>query len=237
MLNVLMISNNLTFVKYVINNISEIKIHRFSSTVREALSILENDFVDLILLNLPDNNILKFLEAIEHKLDKKYLDSIIVVLNKASLASKINSNPYVYSFITKDNYNKLTEIISSFLSLHSNNKNDDIIVRTKIMNELQYLGYNLSYVGTKYIFDVIYIMNRDYSNSIPNIKQNIYPILFEKYNKSYNNIKANMSKATEIMYYECDEEKLSNYLNVSGIHEKPRPTDIINTVLSKIHLD
>lgn len=224
MIKTLLVSKNLNFVKYVINNVSNIELHNFSTDIDEALTILDVEQIDLVLLNLSQENTYKFFRCLNNK---NYLNSIIVVSNSLILKEKLKNNPYLHDFI----YNKelLFETINSFPI-----KQSDDIIRAKIDTELQYLGYRPSYVGTKYISDIIFIMNQYYPMHGQNIKKDIYPILFEKYNKSYSNIKSNISNATEMMYYECDEEKLTAYLNRPAHYSKPKPTDIISTVLNKI---
>lgn len=50
-----------------------------------------------------------------------------------------------------------------------------------IKEELNYLGYNPKYYGTKYLEEVIYIL---YNNeNINNLQKEVYPIIARKYNK------------------------------------------------------
>lgn len=53
-----------------------------------------------------------------------------------------------------------------------------------------------------------------------------------KYNKSINSI-TSISQTTSIMYYEIDENYLSDYFGYKIIN-KPKPKDIMITVLQKI---
>lgn len=227
MLNVLIVCNNLKFVKYIINNMSNINIHKIATSIDEALFILKSEQIDLILINSSKDNILNLLNILELEHNKKYLNSIITISKNVN---SFNNNPYIYSSHFLNDTDSLLEVVRSYIFSCSN----DDFVRTKIINELQYLGYNTSYVGTRYISDIIYIMHNDYPVHNYNIKKNIYPILYKKYHKSYSNIKSNMSKATEIMYYECDENRLKDYLNLPTLYSKPRSIDIIHTVLNKI---
>lgn len=227
MLNVLIVCNNLNFVKYIINNISNINIHKIETSIDEALFTLKSEQIDLILINSSKDDILTLLNTLEIEHNDKYLNSIIAVSEDIQC---FNNNPYIYSSNSLNDKVSLLEIIRSYLFSFSN----DDIVRAQIINELQYLGYNTSYVGTRYISDIIYLMHNDYPVHNYNIKKNIYPILYKKYHKSYSNIKSNMSKATEIMYYECDENRLKDYLNLPVLYSKPRSIDIIHTVLNKI---
>ena len=66
-----------------------------------------------------------------------------------------------------------------------------------------------------------------------NLNNEIYPILAQKYNKTVNTIKCNIIKATDSMYYDCDETLLKNYFHFYTDY-KPRPKLVIYTVLNKI---
>lgn len=117
---------------------------------------------------------------------------------------------------------------------YENKKNNDFLLKNEIINELEYLGYNISHVGTRYMQDIIYIMIKQNFDITCNIKKDIYPFLYQKYQKSYNNIKANINRATEIMYYECNEDKLKKYFNNICIIEKPTPKYVINSISNKV---
>ena len=65
------------------------------------------------------------------------------------------------------------------------------------------------------------------------MNKEIYPIISKKYNKTINTIKVDIFKSTYIMYYDVDENILSNYFGY-GILKKPKIKDIIYKVLQKI---
>ena len=68
---------------------------------------------------------------------------------------------------------------------------------------------------------------------IYNLKKQIYPKVSKKYNKTINSIKTNILRSTDMMYYACDEDALSDFLGYD-IVEKPRIKDIINKVIENI---
>ena len=148
--------------------------------------------------------------------------------------SSDDGNPFVYTSINKiEIFDRLEEILSIYSILNNKEIYNDLI-KSKITKELEYLGYNLSYVGSAYLHDIIYIIIKQNLSTNFNLKKDIYPFLYEKYKKSYNNIKSNINKATEIMYYECDENRLKEYFNVSSIIEKPKPKYVIAYIVKKI---
>lgn len=228
MINTLIISNNLIFIKNIINNLPNINIYKICTNFDEALEILNIASVNLVLINFLDEDISSSLDSIKSSDIIHFLDYIFILTDDLSLGPFPRHGCIRYF----RNYNTLFRMIDSYISI----KKKDDIIRIRISNELEYLGYNFSYVGTKYIAEIIYILNSKHIYSNFSLKKDVYPILLKKYRKSYNNIKSNIGRATEIMYYECDENKLKNYLNLPIVYLKPTPTDIINTILNKIRV-
>lgn len=236
MIEILVIDDNLCFVKTLINNTKKVKISGIATTYKEAIENINNKNFDLILLdlNLIESNGIEVLQYLENIGNRKYLNSIIVISSYPDMILKIRGNPFVYTSINKiEIFDRLEEILSIYSILNNKEIYNDLI-KSKITKELEYLGYNLSYVGSAYLHDIIYIIIKQNLSTNFNLKKDIYPFLYEKYKKSYNNIKSNINKATEIMYYECDENRLKEYFNVSSIIEKPKPKYVIAYIVKKI---
>ena len=98
------------------------------------------------------------------------------------------------------------------------------------------MGYNLSYCGTKYLIDSIYYAYKEGEFFDGNLTRKIYPIVARKYSKTCNNIKCNITRATDMMFYECEETKLLKYLKFQVI-SKPGTKLIIEAILNKINLE
>ena len=117
------------------------------------------------------------------------------------------------------------------------NKNNDKTlekgIKNKIKVELKKIEFTLSYNGTMYLIDIIYILYtlKVYHNF--NLEKDIYPILVEKYETSSNNIKNNIENAIEKMFFDCDEEILEDYIDDYD-YSKPKPKMIIRAVLKRI---
>ena len=84
----------------------------------------------------------------------------------------------------------------------TNNISDETIynIRRKIVLKLIELGYNLKYKGTFYLIDAIeYCYTNNKSDTLNNLEKNVYMHVAKKYNKSLNNIKTNIIKATQMI--------------------------------------
>lgn len=103
-----------------------------------------------------------------------------------------------------------------------------------IIKDMLNLGFNFKYMGTKYIEEIIkYLVNSKDRNMMMNLEKNVYINLAKKYNTSINNIKVNMSKATDIAYTVQKESIIQNYFKTSV---KMTPKMVITTIINKNNL-
>ena len=120
--------------------------------------------------------------------------------------------------------------INKILKLNTNTKYD----KKFIFEELKFLGYNPAYYGTKYLVECIYYIYKNYGIYDENSIAEVYPIIAKKYNKTINNIKCNITRATSMMFCECEEEKLKEYLGMCTL-PKTGSRVIIQTIINKLH--
>lgn len=123
-------------------------------------------------------------------------------------------------------------IVETIYKFDSDKKNETTI-KKKICEELKKLKYNFSYIGTKYLVEVIYILyilNKKYTC---NFEKEIYPSIAEIYETSSNNIKCSIAYATDKMFYDCDENFLEKYIG-EFYYSKPGPKTISFAVIKKI---
>ncbi len=237
MLNVLLIEENINYGTKLINLLaSTSKLFRLAGIVnnlKDLKYILNHQKVELILFDMKvldfENQIYRYL------LNNVNKQSIILILEKVDL-----KNLPMVKYIKKNNdIDKVIKTIdllllkqNSFILDYPNNLNETII-KSKIKKELINIGYNLEYLGTKYIIESIYILYslKDYYDN--NLNRDIYSIIAKKYGRNINNIKCNIGNATNIMYFENKEEKLKRYFGKKNF-SKPSPRKVIFTVLNKI---
>lgn len=235
MLNVLIVEDNVQESKQIINYISqnnkELKLYCMAYNYKEAIKTIKDGNIDIILLDLglPDisgNEIIEYI--IENKLEK-YYNSILIISGRIDLISSIPKNHYVFSYITKpyslDNIQKKLESIIKY-------KNQKNIIK-KINTELNKLHYNFSYNGTRYLAETILEIYNRKNENIGNLNKNIYPIIALKHKKTVNTICGNIKQATNLMYFDCDEETLKKYFNYSHC-TKPKVKEVIFAILNNI---
>ena len=106
-------------------------------------------------------------------------------------------------------------------------------IREIIINELVYLGYDLSLFGTRYLLEGLYIIiNKDLIDSI-NLKSEIYPIIAKKYNTTENNIKCSINYANTIMYWHCSKSKFESDFKVFD-NTRPSTKKILYSIISNV---
>lgn len=106
-------------------------------------------------------------------------------------------------------------------------------IKNKIIQELTYIGYDISLIGTQYLAEIIFIIYNKSMIETLNLEKNVYPILAKQYNKKTNNIRCNINYATDIMYNRSNTKFLMKYFNFY-INIKPSIKQVIYTVLNKI---
>lgn len=245
MINVLLVENDMNYGKNLINKLArknkEFRLCGLTNNIKDTISILNNIEIDIILINLALSECKKIINLLGMK---KCENLVILILNEKNEINIINNGlkRRLNNYIIKSNdIGKDTDIIDSLFILKSEihlskkSKIKEMKIKSKINEELKYLGYNLEYLGSKYLSEAIYILyiTKNYQNC--NLERDIYPIIAKKNGKSINNIKCNIKNATNIMYYENEEEKIIEYLKDYNII-KPQPKKIILTILNRINL-
>lgn len=234
MINILIASNNINFAVELMNNFNKsnhyAKVHNITKTVDETLEILNNfNNIDIILMdyNLYVSND-KVFQKIRNK--NKYESSCILMTNEETINNEVNDN-MIYS-VTNNLQENIKDIFEKLLNHKYKIKKIDNL-KSKIINELTYLGYDFSYKGTHYLIKAIEYIAINSHKDIDNLERDVYPILSTLYNNSIHNIKCNINRANNIMYCECEMEKLQKYFSFH-IDSKPKIKTVINTIINKI---
>lgn len=228
MVNLLIIDRNLNNIKNIINNVisknKNIKISRIVDCNKELDEKIENFDVMLVNTNLDIEKIFKQIGN-----DEKFYNSILVVTPNFRNVEKIIGSKFIYDYIIDGtNYEEIGYKINKMIE-----SKDIESKRKKIIDELKHIGYNLEYVGTNYLVDTILELYENRENMLDNLQREIYPLIAKKYNKSIHNVKCNINRATECMYYACESERLKKYF---GFYDDSKPTAkvVMFTVLNKI---
>ena len=236
MLSVLIVEDNVHFVKNIINCISSndlnLKFDSIAYSGNEAYKLIKHQTFDLILLDLKLNGMsgVELVKKIQKEKLVKYKRSIIVMSSEYELISQINNSQYVFTCLLKPfSFNTLTKSIQQCVINKTLNSN----IKSYIRDELQKLNFNPSYNGTKYLEEVIYQVYLRGDIHVDNLSSNIYPLIATKYNKSDRTIYGDIKQSINSMFYDCNESLLKSYFNYSFI-VKPKPKEIITTILSKI---
>lgn len=236
MVNVLIADDNINFSKNLVNyvniNNNNIRIYAIATDGKEALEIINNtNNIDVIILDLkmPQYSGKEVLEKIKNK--KRYEKSIIIISGENNLIQELENFELIHSVINKGTsiqeiIYKINEIIEQKEKIKK-----EKIIKTKIINELQYLGYNVTYKGTRYLEMAVeqVMKNKNYSS----LEKEIYPVISKKCGQSVHNIKCNINRANNIMYCECEMERMKEYFGFIK-DTKPKIRVIIDTIINKI---
>lgn len=240
MINLLIIEENLieayTLTNFICEQIPYIRLYNIASTGKEAINIIKEEIVDIIILDLElsDMSGIEVIDYISKNHIEKYKNSIIIFTSEMQLLRKVYQNEYVFNYCTKTNsVNYIISIINELIVQKKEVQYYNFI-KEQIKAELEMLHFKFSYTGTKYLYDIIYECFKQKKLYDINLKKEIYPVISKRYGRTINTIKSNIFQAISIMYCEIDINLLSNYLGYEII-EKPKAKDIINSVLKKIY--
>lgn len=236
MINMLVVEDDISqlinLTNCITKSIPEIRLHSLVTTGGQALEIINAETIDLIILdlNLPDYSGIDILNKITSEYKDKYNGSVIIVSGDNKLINKIHNFSCIYSCIHKPySNNKILDTVNSLINV-KNSEIEGNKIKEKIILELKKLNYNFSYNGTKYLIDSIYeayIIGDMYNL---NLTRDIYTIIAKKYNKSTNNIKCNITQATNTMYYDCEGRIIEKYFYTV----KPTVKEVILFILNRL---
>lgn len=236
MVNMLIANKDIFKLKDLVNKVTSnknIRIVKIATEAEETFNVLNNNEIDVALveLDLLTMTEIDILKKLEEKGKSKYKDSIIIVAKDFRGVQNIIGNEMIYDYILEGtNDNEMIYKINRMIK-----EKDVEESRRRITQELKYLGYNIEYVGTNYLIETILQIYINREEMLDNLQQEVYPIVSRIYNKSVHNIKCNINRATECMYYECDSARLKKYF---GFYDDTKPTakTVMFTVLNKINL-
>lgn len=227
MYNVIILEKNFQKIEKIINIVSIeknfIRILNVASNYKSFVEYLIEYDYDIIIVNESFvNNVIDFLKEKELF---RYKNSVIVLCENKTCS--ITSDIFLFEnvfFISKLE-NTLIRII--------NYKNGTNMIKEKIQSELKCLSFNYSYVGTRYIEDIIFEIYKmkDYFNG--NLKKEIYPIIARRYNKSIDSIYGAVKLSTKNMLLDCKEDTITKYFNYNNFII-PKIKEIIIVVLNKL---
>lgn len=234
MVNIIIVDKNINtgihLMNYLNSKRENIRVCALLKDSEIAIKMLnEKENIDIVLVN---NNIAQeVLSNIKDK--KKYKKSCIIFQAEKPNTNSMSKSSLVYTTIYKDKklfeiYNRINELIEE-----KENSKPDKALKGRITEELQYLGFNFSRKGTKYLIETINYMAINYDKYLENLERDVYPEISKMCKDTVLNVKYNIIRANNAMYYECEEEKLKEYFHFDS-DIKPKVKTVINTVINNV---
>lgn len=191
MIKVLIVENDFEYIKNILNKIlyklDEINVKFIATTIKDALDIIWNNNIDLILLdfNLLDGKGIEVLKKIKNNNSLKKPD-IIVMSEEVEQINGLKKEKDIYAIINKlQNEDYIYNVIKQYiwkLKYIENNKN----IRETIIFYLKNMGFNFKYKGTIYIFEAIeYIYKCNNMDLLDNLEKNVYKYIALKNKKKH----------------------------------------------------
>ena len=201
----------------------------------EAINGFNLAKIDIFLLDLDnkEGNQFKLIEYLTEKNLRKHRKSIAAITQNFEKADELKNNPFIYqTFLKPVGMREVFECLEELAGKRMQYR-DEQIIKERIQKQLEILSFNFSYNGTKFLSDVIYEIYTNKNKFHDNLTKDIYPIIADRYGKTVNTIKCDITQATKVMYYDCREEVVMKYFNYK-MPIKPRVKEVIFTILNKI---
>lgn len=238
MLNVFIADDNINYainlMNYINNKNDETRVCNIAKNGKEVLEILNSENnIDVILLDykMLNYNGEQILERIVNKL--KYIDSIVIISGELEPVENMEKSEMIHSIIYKTtDLEKTIERINQFFEYKESMKKAKLL-RNKIINELLYLGYDISHKGTQYLIKTINYIATNPNKNVKKLEKEIYPKIADIYNDSVHNIKCRINSATNAMYCNCEVNRLKSYFKFET-DTKPKIKTIINIIMENI---
>ncbi len=192
-----------------------------------------NEKIDIVILDLKLEGMsgVDVIKYIESKEIEKYRKSIIIISGEYNMIKDINTSIYVHKIFVKPfNLEYLDKTIKGIIY---EKKYDKEMIK-KIQRESELLNFNFTHEGSKYLLECIYQAYNLENIDDMNLSKSIYPKLAKKYKKTPNTIYGDIKQAINSMFNNCPKKVLINYFNFNCLI-KPRPKEIIYTILNKIN--
>lgn len=210
----LFVSKDMLSLKQLVNSTvsqcNEIYVKYIANTKSEMLEILSRHYVDLLILDIRD------FDFTLNELIKK-INFLIICQTK--LLIKLVNESYQKVQIEE---NKIESVCNLLKEIIKNNRIANCNIKNNILLELTNMGYNLKHIGTYYVLEAIMLIYEANSwDKLDNLQKNIYTVIAKNHNKSLNNIKTNIIKATNLKSRK------------SGMALEYTPKEVITHILTK----
>ena len=222
-MDIIIVDRDLNYSRKLMTKISELfkdyRVIFISNDEEEFKEFIKSNFFDIVIMEKYFTD--KCPEIFNYKAQK-----ICIFDSDYKLSSKFISVRRTSEKVLQNNLAKIL--------LTSSTKNTDI--RKAIKKELDYLGYNSSLSGTKYLEDAINLIYLKNCNR--NLEREVYQQLSKKYKKSSHNIKVNIHNSTNAVIDTYGYEKILKYLDIDcnyGIGTKAIICAVLNKIQKKIN--
>lgn len=165
MIRTLIADDNLQYSKSIINSvvskISETKVDCITTDGIETIEAISKNSFDLVLLDLqmPKINGIEIIEEIK-KLNMIKTPKVIIITGDLSLAQYASINGIVCDVILKpESVDSIYEKILRVVNKIRYETNYDLVKR-KVIEDLQKIGYNFKHKGSRYIIEAIMYVYR-----------------------------------------------------------------------------
>lgn len=205
-INIILVDNDVGGIKETINS----AINTIDMNVKTFIATSKEEIVELV---------------------SKYEIDFIILNKELNIKFSTSKCKHIITIDRKVESKRLrTHLVKKLNKICETKKIDNI--NKRIAEELSKIGYNFKLSGTMYISEILsYIYLNDKSELLENLEANVYTVIAKKNNKTIDNIKTNIAKATKFVELYQDRDILYNYFLLDI---KITPKLVLTTVMNKL---
>lgn len=202
----------------------------------EGIILLEKGITDVVILDLEleEGNGVQLAEKMRNlPIEQPF---VVVTTNTCSesILQYLRKELKVDFIFQKTNLsytpNQVLNIIEKVYKYHNNtDRNLDRlqekdILKKKILQELQNIGFNTSNIGTEYISEALLLLSENHNNSYQ-ISKTIYPALAKQYNSNSANIEKAIRMSIERVWNSASLLQISKHYPYEVTNKNGRPSN------------
>lgn len=190
--------NSIKLMKEISRLFKDYRVIFISDNAEDFNEYIKSNFFDVVIM---DEYFINDCEAVfKYKVHK-----ICLLENKRSTSRFIS--------VMRNSERALYDNLAKLLTRSPENNEK---VREAIRHELNYLGYNFSLTGTRYLEDAINLIYMKNCNC--NLEREVFSQLSKSYMKSSHNIKVNIQNSTNTMIAVYGYDRVLEYLGIDSYY-------------------
>ena len=222
---ILIISKNINYLKEIINALSVLNCYTINIALdtTDFLKMTHEKHFDFLICNISED-----FEKLDNYMNCVSNKTNIILVRDTVSQKKYRITTFNHKIV---NFSELESVVT----LIKNCKNDSMnnIIYNEVLKELLYIGFDFKYKGTSYLLQsIVYVLSNRDLQLLNNLEKDLYPVIAKLNNTNINNVKTNITKATNWCYQYNRNENYTKYFLPNIKHTPKTNISIVSNKLN-----